>query len=149
MRTALARAHLLCGEWLRRYGQRIEARTHLRTAYEMFASIGMEAFAERARRELLATGETVRKRKSEASSAEEVTQQIALLVREGLSIPEVVARLSLSPRTVEWHLYKIFTKLGISSRRQLREDLPRGQPSPFWEEKASSPLVTGGSPTPM
>ncbi|HXT87939.1 MAG TPA: helix-turn-helix transcriptional regulator, partial [Trebonia sp.] len=102
--------------------QRAEARAHLRTAYDMFTSIGMEAFAERARRELLATGETVRKRTGEASSSEELTpqeRQIALLVREGLTNPEVGAQLFLSPRTVEWHLRKIFTKLGISSRREL------------------------------
>ena len=122
VRPELARAHLLYGEWLRRDRQRAEARAHLRTAYDMFTSIGMEAFAERARRELLATGETVRKRTGEASSSEELTpqeRQIALLVREGLTNPEVGAQLFLSPRTVEWHLRKIFTKLGISSRREL------------------------------
>ncbi|MFC4504801.1 MULTISPECIES: ATP-binding protein [Streptomyces] len=127
LRPELARAHLLYGEWLRRKRKRGEARNHLRRAYEMFESIGMEAFAERARRELLATGETVRKRKSEASSSDELTpqeKQIALLVRDGLSNPEVGARLFLSPRTVEWHLRKIFTKLSITSRRQLRDGLP-------------------------
>ncbi|MEV0151188.1 MULTISPECIES: AAA family ATPase [unclassified Nonomuraea] len=125
----LARAHLLYGEWLRRERQRAEARVHLRTAYEMFVSIGMEAFAERARRELLATGDNVRERKSSSMSGELTAQekQIALLVRDGLSNPEAAARLFLSPRTVEWHLRKIFTKLGISSRKQLGDVLSGGE----------------------
>ncbi|MFA1538426.1 ATP-binding protein [Actinomadura monticuli] len=130
LRPELARAHLLYGEWLRRDRRRVDARTHLRTAYGMFTAIGMEAFAERARRELLATGETVRKRGNETSASDELTpqeKQIALLVRDGLSNPEVGARLFLSPRTVEWHLRKIFTKLGISSRRQLPGALPRDE----------------------
>jgi DNA-binding CsgD family transcriptional regulator len=128
LRPELARAHLLYGEWLRRHGERITARTQLRSAYEMFVSIGMEAFAERARRELLATGETVRKRTVEAGASDELTpqqMQIALLVRDGLTNPEVGARLFLSARTVEWHLRKIYTKLGITSRRGLRDALPR------------------------
>ena len=127
LRTELARAHLLYGEWLRRKGRRVDARDQLRTAHGMFATIGMEAFAERARRELLATGETVRKRTVEASATDQLTpqeHQIALLVRDGLSNPEVGARLFLSPRTVEWHLRKVFGKLSISSRKQLRDALP-------------------------
>jgi DNA-binding CsgD family transcriptional regulator len=129
LRPELARAHLLYGEWLRRERQRAEARVHLRTAYEMFVSIGMEAFAERARRELLATGDSVRERKSTSLSGELTAQekQIALLVRDGLSNPEVAARLFLSPRTVEWHLRKIFTKFGISSRKQLGDVLSGGE----------------------
>jgi DNA-binding CsgD family transcriptional regulator len=131
LRTELARAHLLYGEWLRRQSRRVDARHQLRTAYDMFVSIGMTAFAERTRRELLASGEKVQKRTVEASSNDESNdeltpqeRQIALLVREGLSNPEVGARLFLSPRTVEWHLRKIYTKLSITSRRQLREALP-------------------------
>ncbi|XVU29263.1 AAA family ATPase [Actinoplanes sp. CA-054009] len=129
LRTELARAHLVFGEWLRRRRQRLEAREHLRTAYEMFVAIGMEAFAERARRELLATGEAVRRRTAEAPPGEELTaqeRQIALLARDGYSNPEVGERLFLSPRTVEWHLRKVFGKLGIESRRQLRDVLPPG-----------------------
>jgi DNA-binding CsgD family transcriptional regulator len=124
VRTERARAHLLYGEWLRRCGRRVDARDQLRTAYEMFATIGMEAFAERARRELNATGEKVRKRSPETS--DELTpqeEQIARLARAGLSNPEIGAQLFISARTVEWHLRKVFTKLGIASRRQLRSAL--------------------------
>jgi DNA-binding CsgD family transcriptional regulator len=121
LRTELARAHLLYGEWLRRENRRTDARTHLHTAHDMFSSIGMVAFAERTRRELLGTGEVVRKRTVEA--ADELTQQerqIALLARDGLSNPEVGGRLFISPRTVEWHLRKVFVKLNITSRKELR-----------------------------
>jgi DNA-binding CsgD family transcriptional regulator len=123
----LARAHLLYGEWLRRQGRRVDGREQLRTAYDLFARIGMEGFAERARRELMATGETVRARSVEASTTGQLTPQelqIALLVRDGLSNPEVGARLFLSPRTVEWHLRKVFGKLSIGSRKELRDVLP-------------------------
>jgi DNA-binding CsgD family transcriptional regulator len=115
-----ARAHLLFGEWLRREQRRIDAREHLRAAHEMFDSMGAEAFAERARRELRATGETVRTRSPEARAqltAQEM--QIAHLARDGLSNPEIAGRLFISPRTVQYHLRKVFTKLDISSRNQL------------------------------
>jgi DNA-binding CsgD family transcriptional regulator len=121
LRPALARAHLLYGEWLRRENRRVDARTQLRTAHDMFVTIGMEAFAERARIELLATGEKVRLRTVE--TRDELTaqeRQIATLARDGLSNPEIGARLFISPRTVEWHLGKVFTKLGISSRMGLQ-----------------------------
>ncbi|WP_245716752.1 helix-turn-helix transcriptional regulator [Nocardia mikamii] len=128
MRPELARAHLLYGEWLRRQSRRVDARRQLRTAYDMFVSIGMAAFAERARRELLAAGEKARKRTVESAPDELTPQerQIAQLVGAGLSNPEVGARMYLSPRTVEWHLRKIFTKLSITSRRELRDALPPG-----------------------
>jgi DNA-binding CsgD family transcriptional regulator len=129
LRPELARAHLLYGEWLRREGRRVDARDQLRTAHEAFAAIGMEAFAERSRRELVATGEKVRKRTVE--TREELTaqeEQIARLARDGLSNPEIGARLFLSPRTVEWHLRKVFTKLGISSRMGLHDALPSPDP---------------------
>jgi DNA-binding CsgD family transcriptional regulator/tetratricopeptide (TPR) repeat protein len=121
----IARTHLLYGEWLRREGRRVDAREHLRLAYETFDMIGMEAFAERARRESTATGATVRRggfaRRDELTAQEE---QIGRLAREGLTNPEIGAMLFLSPRTVEWHLRKVFSKLGISSRRQLAVALP-------------------------
>ncbi|HYY43893.1 MAG TPA: LuxR C-terminal-related transcriptional regulator, partial [Actinomycetota bacterium] len=124
-RPELARAHLLYGEWLRRKNRRVDAREQLRTAHEMLVTIGMEAFAERARRELQATGEKVRKRTMETSA--ELTAQealIARLARDGLSNPEIGARLFLSARTVKYHLGKVFTKLDISSRAQLHRALP-------------------------
>jgi ATP/maltotriose-dependent transcriptional regulator MalT len=120
-RTDLARTRLLYGEWLRRQGRPIDSREELRAAHEMFTAMGAEAFAERARRELIATGDSVRKRNFETVSdltAQEA--QIARMVREGLSNAEIGARLFISTRTVEWHVSKIFAKLQITSRRQLR-----------------------------
>jgi DNA-binding CsgD family transcriptional regulator/tetratricopeptide (TPR) repeat protein len=125
VRPELARGRLLFGEWLRRENRRVEAREQLREAHEAFVSMGAEAFAERARRELQATGEKVRKRTVE--TRDELTSQeaqIARLAAEGRTNPEIGAQLFLSPRTVEWHLRKVFTKLGITSRRQLRTALP-------------------------
>jgi DNA-binding CsgD family transcriptional regulator len=121
----LARARLLYGEWLRREHRRVDAREQLRMAHEMFTVIGAEAFAERARGELLATGETVRKRTVETRddlTAQEA--QIARMAREGRTNPEIGAQLFISPRTVEWHLRNVFTKLGIRSRRELDDALP-------------------------
>jgi DNA-binding CsgD family transcriptional regulator len=124
-RPELARAHLLYGEWLRRQGRRVDARAELRAAHDMLATIGMAAFAERAHRELLATGEHVRKRSVETLAVlTPQEEQIARLARDGLSNQEISAQLFLSPRTVEWHLRKVFGKLDVSSRRDLRKALP-------------------------
>ena len=126
-RSELARAHLLYGEWLRRAGLRKGAREQLHTAHEMFTAMDMEAFAERTRRERLATGETVRKRAAETRDVLTPQEaQIARLARDGLSNAEIAARLFLSPRTIEWHLKKVFAKLGISSRQELHSTLPSG-----------------------
>jgi DNA-binding CsgD family transcriptional regulator len=125
IKVHLARAHLLYGEWLRRENRRIDARETLRTAYEVFSTMGAEAFAERAARELLATGEKARKRTADTRgqlTAQET--QIAELAREGNSNPEIGAQLFISPRTVEYHLHKVFTKLEISSRNELQRVLP-------------------------
>ena len=125
VRVELARGHLLYGEWLRRERRRGEAREQLRTAYEMLDAMGIGAFAERARRELLATGETARKRTEETTvelTAQEA--QVARLARDGLSNPQIGARLFISTRTVQYHLGKVFTKLGITSRGQLGQALP-------------------------
>jgi DNA-binding CsgD family transcriptional regulator len=127
LRPELARAHLVYGEWLRRAGRRLDARDHLRAAHDLLDAIGMDAFAERARRELTATGEKARRRTAE--SRDELTpqeEQIARLARDGLSNPGIAAMLFLSPRTVEWHLRKVFVKLGIKSRSELRTVLPSG-----------------------
>jgi DNA-binding CsgD family transcriptional regulator len=124
----LARTRLLYGEWLRREGRRIDARAELNIAQELFVSMGMEAFAERARGELGATGEKLRRRIAEAR--DDLTpqeHQIAELARDGLSNPEIAARLFLSPRTIEWHLRHVFSKLGIRSRRQLGSAFPASE----------------------
>ena len=120
----LARAHLVYGEWLRRENRRVDAREQLRLAYEMLDRMGADAFAERARGELLATGETVRKRAVEFRDV--LTAQEALVARlaaQGRTNPEIGAQLFISSRTAEYHLRKVFTKLGISSRRRLRDAL--------------------------
>jgi DNA-binding CsgD family transcriptional regulator len=124
MRPAMARAHLVYGEWLRRENRRRDARAELRTAHGLFTTMGIEAFAERARRELLATGDTVRKRTVETAS--DLTAQeahIARLAVDGHTNVEIGAQLFLSTRTVEWHLGKVYTKLGVGSRRELRRAL--------------------------
>ena len=128
VRAELARSHLLHGEWLRRQGRRVDAREQLRTARDMLDAMGMAAFAERARRELAATAETARERTTTAAGAGEPLTaqeaQVARLALDGLSNPEIGARLFISPRTVKYHLSKVFTKLGISSRGQLHRVLP-------------------------
>ena len=126
LRVELARAHLLYGEWLRREQRRTDARVQLRAAHQMLDAMGLAAFAERARRELAATGETLRQRAVDAAPA--LTAQeayIARLARDGRTNPEIGAQLFLSVRTVEWHLRKVFTKLGVGSRRELPAALDR------------------------
>lgn len=121
MRVDRARAHLVYGEWLRRENRRIDAREQLRVAHEMLTAMGLDGFADRARHELLATGETVRKRT--VNTLTELTaqeSQIAKLARDGRSNQEIGSQLFISPRTVEWHLGNVFTKLGITSRKDLR-----------------------------
>ncbi|MCO1659939.1 helix-turn-helix transcriptional regulator [Pseudonocardia humida] len=120
----LARTHLVYGEWLRREGRRREAGRHLRTAHEMLDGFGATAFAERARRELVAIGESVRRRSAKAAGALTAQEaQIARLAGEGRTNPEIGAELFISPRTVEWHLHKVFAKLGVDSRGKLRAAL--------------------------
>jgi DNA-binding NarL/FixJ family response regulator len=125
LRPELARAHLLYGEWLRRENRRLDARHQLHAARQLFTAIGADAFTERARRELLATGEKVRKR--EVDTYSQLTSQeehIVRLARDGRTNPEIAAELFISTRTVEWHLHKVFAKLGITSRRDLHSAVP-------------------------
>ena len=125
VRVDLARGHLLYGEWLRGENRRVDARAQLRTAHELFASMGAGAFAGRARRALVATGETLRR--STIQRQVELTAQellIARLARDGLTNPEIGIRLFISPRTVKYHLRKIFSKLDIGSRNQIGRVLP-------------------------
>jgi DNA-binding CsgD family transcriptional regulator len=129
IRAELARSHLLYGEWLRRQGRRLDAREQLRTAHQMLDAMGMAAFAERARRELRATGEIARPRTAPAIRSSALTAQetqVARLARDGLSNPEIGARLFISTSTAKYHLSNVFTKLGISSRSQLDRVLPAG-----------------------
>jgi DNA-binding CsgD family transcriptional regulator len=121
LRFELARAQLVYGEWLRSQSRRVDARDQLRVAHDLFSRIGAEAFAERARRELLATGETVRRATGETRDALTPKEtQIARLAAAGNTNPEIGAQLFISPRTVEYHLRKVFTKLDVSSRKELR-----------------------------
>jgi DNA-binding CsgD family transcriptional regulator len=125
VKVELARTHLLYGEWLRREGRRIDARRHLRAALDQFTSMGAEGFGERARRELAATGETVRTRVPDSRdglTAQET--EIARLAVLGRTNQEIGAQLFISPRTVEWHLRKVFVKLGVASRKELHDALP-------------------------
>jgi DNA-binding CsgD family transcriptional regulator len=125
LRPDLARAQLLYGEWLRRENRRVDARQQLRVAHDTFAEMGADGFAERARRELVATGETVRKHTPNRPN--DLTPQeahVARLARDGHRNSEIGAELFLSARTVEWHLRKVYAKLGISSRRELKDALP-------------------------
>ena len=128
LRAYLARTHLVYGEWLRRERRRQDAREPLRTAHEMLTGMGTAAFAERAERELLATGERVRKRTVE--TREDLTAQelqVAQMARDGLSNSEIGARLFISPRTVEYHLHKVFTKFNISARGELTARSPENK----------------------
>ena len=130
MAAHLARARLSYGEWLRRENRRVDARTQLRQAHDVFTAMGADGFADRARRELLATGEKARKRRDD--TRDQLTpqeKQIARLARDGRTNPEIGAELYLSHRTVEWHLRKVYTKLGISSRK----GLPAALRSPYLE----------------
>jgi ATP/maltotriose-dependent transcriptional regulator MalT len=121
MQLDLARAELVYGEWLRRRGNRSEAREHLRAAHNALSEMGVEGFAERARRELAAVGETVRARKQDHFASLTVQEaQVARLASEGHSNQEIGSKMYISPRTVEWHLGNVFGKLGVTSRKALR-----------------------------
>jgi ATP/maltotriose-dependent transcriptional regulator MalT len=123
VRTAAARSHLLYGEWLRRRGTKADAREHLEIAHGAFREMGMRAFAERAHRELSAATRRRTRRYVDAPETTFTSQewQITQLAQRGLSNREIGARLFLSPRTIEWHLRNVFAKVGVSSRRQLRD----------------------------
>jgi DNA-binding CsgD family transcriptional regulator len=127
LRVDLARVRLLYGEWLRRERRHSQARLQLRIAHTMFETMGMPAFAERAGRELRAAGGSARKR-VDASRYDDLTSQeaqVARMARDGLSNPEIAGRLFLSPHTVQYHLRKVYTKLGVTSRKQLDHVLPQ------------------------
>ena len=142
IRMELARARLLYGESLRRESRRTGAREQLRAAHDAFSGAGAEAFAERARRELAATGETVSRRTAETRDTLTPQEaQIARLAAEGQTNPEIGAQLFISPRTVEYHLRKVFTKLGLGSRKELRGALATGHPG-----RADQVARAGGLP---
>jgi DNA-binding CsgD family transcriptional regulator len=127
IRSEHARAQLIYGEWLRRENRRADARQHLRTAHQLLSDMGMAGFAERAHRELLATGETASKRTAEAAAATQLTPQeasIARLAAQGLTNNEIGTRLFITSKTVQYHLAKVFQKLDISARGQLHRVLP-------------------------
>jgi DNA-binding CsgD family transcriptional regulator len=151
LRVELGRAHLLYGEWLRRQNRRVDAREQLRTARQLFAGMGADGFAERAARELRATGERVRQRTIDPSARLTAREtQIAQLARDGLSNPAIATQLFMSPRTVEYHLHKVFTKLAISSRNQLQGVLAsqrnEGKPQTRWHAQAQVAQNIYGSP---
>jgi DNA-binding CsgD family transcriptional regulator len=130
VRPEAARTHLVFGEWLRRESRRVEARHHLRVAYDQLSAMGMEGFAERAKRELAATGDTQRKRA--VNTLFELTPQetqIARLAADGRTNPEIGAQLFISTHTVQYHLRKVFAKLGVSSRHELPQLVRPIQPS--------------------
>jgi DNA-binding CsgD family transcriptional regulator/tetratricopeptide (TPR) repeat protein len=130
LRAEQARSHLLYGEWLHAAGRAADAREQLLTAHGMFTEMGMAAFADRARRELPATAPGGERRTGARDGLTAQERQIARLAREGLSNPEIGSRLFLSPRTVEWHLGKVFAKLGVRSRHELGDALPAAGPEP-------------------
>jgi DNA-binding CsgD family transcriptional regulator len=137
VRSELARCHLLYGEWLRRESRRLDAREELRRAHELFNQFGMEAFAERARVELEATGEHARKRTAE--TRDDLTPQeaqISRLAAEGATNQEIAAQLYISPSTVDYHLRKAFRKLEVKSRHQLKQHVlqPGGHAEPAAQE---------------
>jgi DNA-binding CsgD family transcriptional regulator len=145
-RVELARVRLLYGEWLRREGRRVDARAQLRSAYDAFTAMGVEGFAERARSELAATGEKIRKRTVE--TRDDLTpqeRQIAELAGERLSNSEIAARLFLSPRTVDWHLSKVYAKLGIGSRKELADALPRARHPAEPDARDAPALLAAGA----
>jgi ATP/maltotriose-dependent transcriptional regulator MalT len=148
----LARTHLVYGEWLRRQRRRLDARDQLRTAYELLSEMGIDAFAERAARELRATGETARKRSFETGA--ELTAQEAQIARFadlGLANAEIASRLFISPRTVEYHLHKVFSKLNITSRRDLGialADSESQQPQPARDARHQLRARAPGPPRP-